>query len=306
MTHYETGAIDVALTFDTNFWAPAFATMRSICLFTKRRTDLTFHLCHRPLRPDQIEDLFELESEFGVTLKFYDITASSSFNDKIANLPFDKRLTNIVYARLLFDELLPPELTRLIYVDSDMMMVAPIENLWTADLQGKTLGAVPERWGAFIATGKDFRKNRDLFDPADPYFNAGLLVIDLARWRDAAVADEIVNFTKTGIMSRIYYDQDFLNIVFRHDFQPLDPRWNVIGPHFAHEGIEVFNLHYVGKSKPWNLVSNVAFFRMYRHVMTNRVFYKFFRHRIRRRLNSFFPFIRPIGKASQPSTIVGT
>lgn len=292
MNELESGPIHIALTFDANFWAPAFGTMRSVCLHTRRRGDLVFHLCHRPLPQDQIDDLRELETEFGATLKFYDITKSASFNEKISHLPYDKRLTNIVYARLLFDELLPPEVERLIYLDSDMMMLAPIEKLWTTDLKGKSLGAVPERWGAFIATGRDFRNNRDLFDPADPYFNAGLLLIDMEKWRAARVADTIVDFTKKGIMDRIYYDQDFLNILFRDDFYPLDAKWNVIGPDFAHEGLEVYNLHYVGRSKPWNLVSKVAFFRMYRHVMTNRIFYKFFRHRLRRRAGRYLPFLR--------------
>ena len=292
MSELESGPIHIALTFDANFWAPAYGTMRSVCLHTRRRGDLVFHLCHRPLPADQIDDLRELETEFGATLKFYDITQSVSFNEKISHLPYDKRLTNIVYARLLFDELLPPEVDRLIYLDSDMMVLAPIEKLWTTDLGGKSLGAVPERWGAFIATGRDFRNNRDLFDPADPYFNAGLLLIDMERWRAAKVADRIVEFTEKGIMDRIYYDQDFLNILFRNDYHPLDSKWNVIGPDFAHEGLEVYNLHYVGRAKPWNLISRVAFFRMYRHVMTNRIFYKFFRHRLRRRAGRFLPFLR--------------
>lgn len=291
MSDLSDNQIHIALTFDANFWAPAFSTMRSVCLHTKRRSDLVFHLCHRPLPEDQIADLREIEGEFGATLHFYDITQSTTFNEKIAKLPFDKRLTNIVYARLLFDELLPLDLQRLIYLDCDMMILAPIEKLWAIDMNGATLAAVPERWGAFIATGRDFRNNRDLFDPADPYFNAGLLLIDMNRWREAGVASKIVDFTNRGVMDRIYYDQDFLNILFRDDFHKLDAKWNVIGPHFAHEGLEVFNLHYVGKSKPWNLVSNVAFFRMYRHVMTNRIFYKFFRHRLRRRLSRFLPFI---------------
>ena len=38
-----TGPIHIVLTFDDNFWAPAYAVARSICLSTRRR-DLVFHL----------------------------------------------------------------------------------------------------------------------------------------------------------------------------------------------------------------------------------------------------------------------
>jgi lipopolysaccharide biosynthesis glycosyltransferase len=306
MTDYETGAINVALTFDANFWAPAFATMRSVCLHTKRRKDLVFHLCHRPLHQDQIDDLREIESEFGATLHFYDITQSEEFKRVIAPLPFNKRLTNIVYARLLFDHLLPQDVERLIYLDCDMMVVAPIEDLWVMQLNGHPIGAVTDPWGPFISAGRDFRLNKDLCDPADIYFNAGMLLIDMEKWRQVNITAKIKTFTAEGVMDRIYYDQGFLNIIFRDDFLPIDRKWNLIGPHKAHEALDACILHYVGKSKPWNLVSNVAFFRMYRHVMTNRIFYKFFRHRMRRRLNSFVPFSRPRGKASRPSKVAGT
>ena len=32
--------IHIALTFDDSYWAPAYATMRSICLTTRRRGDI--------------------------------------------------------------------------------------------------------------------------------------------------------------------------------------------------------------------------------------------------------------------------
>lgn len=286
------GPIHIALTFDHNFWAPAFATMRSVCLHTKRRGDLVFHLCHRPLPDHQMEDLRQIESEFGAQLRFYDITQSRHFQETIAPLPFHPRLTNIVYARLLFDHLLPAEVERLIYLDSDMMVIAPIENLWSTDLGGKTIGAVDDPWGPFISAGRDFQLNRDICDPADQYFNAGMLVIDMEKWRQADIFSKLATFTENGVMDRVYYDQGFLNIVFRDDFHPIDRKWNVIGPHKAHEALECCLLHYVGHSKPWNLVSNVAFFRMYRHVMTNRIFYKFYRHRLRRRAHRFLPFLK--------------
>ena len=43
--------LDVALTFDDNYWAPAFAVLRSICLATRRPADLVFHLVHIGLAP---------------------------------------------------------------------------------------------------------------------------------------------------------------------------------------------------------------------------------------------------------------
>src|SRR4051812_38792758 len=96
-------AIHVALCFDDNFWAPAYAVMRSISLFTHRRNDLVFHLFHLPLTPQHRADLDAIGTEFGATLVFYNLETFPLFVDIAARMPKKKRLPHIVYARLLID-----------------------------------------------------------------------------------------------------------------------------------------------------------------------------------------------------------
>ena len=54
----------------------------------------------------------------------------------------------------------------------------------------------------------------------------------------------------------------------------------------AHEGLDPAILHYTGENKPWGIFSgmlqSVAYARLYRHVMTNELFYRFARHRWKR------------------------
>jgi lipopolysaccharide biosynthesis glycosyltransferase len=276
--------IHIALTFDDNFWAPAYAVMRSICLFTKRRGDLVFHLLHRPLSDEHRDDLRAIESEFGARLVWYDLDRSPLFADIAARMPENKRLSNIVYARLVIDQFVDPSITRILYLDCDLLIRAPIETLYETDLEGHPIAAVRDTLGPFIVGGRDLKNNRDLFDIADPYFNAGVLLIDLERWRQARLIDRLEAMFADGTMDRIYYDQDFLNLVFKHDWLRLAPTWNVIDARHAHEGLDLNIMHYTSAQKPWQLVSNVAFRRIYRHVMTNELFYRYLRHRLKRRL----------------------
>jgi len=278
------GHIHIALTFDDNFWAPAYAVMRSVCLFTKRRKDLVFHLLHRPLTGEHRGDLLAIESEFGARLVWYDLEHAPLFADIAARMPVNKRLTNIVYARLLVDRFVDPSITRILYLDCDLLIRAPIEKLYETDLKGHPIAAVRDTLGPFIVGGRDLRNNRDLFDIADPYFNAGVLLIDLDRWRQAQLLDRLEALLADGTMERIYYDQDFLNLVFKHDWLQLPPTWNVIDARHAHEGLDLNIMHYTSARKPWQLVSNVAFRRIYRHVMTNDLFYRYLRHRLKRHL----------------------
>ena len=278
--------IHIALTFDDNFWAPAYATMRSVCLFTHRRQDLVFHLFHRTLTVEHEEDLLAIETEFGARLEWYDLDASPLFADVAERMPLNKRLSNIVYARLMIDRLLPQGVERVLYLDCDMLVRDAIEKLVEMDMLGHPIAAVRDTMGAFITGGRDLKNNRDILDPADPYFNAGLVLIDVAQWRDADILGQLEVALREGVMERIYYDQDFLNLVFKRRWLQLPWRWNTIDARHAHEGLDPAILHYTGEAKPWGIFAGmfhwVAFGRLYRHVMGNELFYRFARHRWKR------------------------
>lgn len=279
-------SIHIALTFDDNFWAPAYATMRSVCLFSRRREDLVFHLCHRTLTAEHRADLEAIAVEFPVTLRWYDLDNSALFRDVAARMPENKRLSNIVYARLMIDRLVGDDVGRVIYLDCDMLVRDTIETLYESDLQGQAIAAVRDSIGAFITGGRDLRNNHDLFNIADPYFNAGMLLIDIAKWRDADIIAQMERALADGVMARIYYDQDLLNLIFAGKWRQLEWRWNTVDARHAHEGLNPAILHYTGEAKPWGVFSgmlqSVAFARLYRHVMTNELFYRFARHRWKR------------------------
>lgn len=274
--------IHLALTFDDNYWAPAYAVMRSVCLFTHRRADLVFHLFQRGVSPTHQADLDAIATEFGARLVRYDLDTATAFADIADRVKTSRRLSNVVYARLLIDRLLPPEVERIIYLDCDTMVRDRIEALYDTDMEGYPIAAVRDVMGAFIVGGRDIRSNRDLFDTADPYFNSGMLLIDVPKYRAVDVGARLETAIADGVMARIYYDQDLLNLIFKNNWRILPPRWNTLDAHYSHEAGDPAILHYTGPFKPWHVVSNAAFRRTYRHVMTNELFYRFMRHRWRR------------------------
>jgi lipopolysaccharide biosynthesis glycosyltransferase len=279
-------AMHVALTFDDNFWAPAYATMRSVCLFSHHRQELVFHLCHRTLTAEHHADLERIREEFPVELRWYDLDQSKMFQDFAARMPENKRLSNIVYARLMIDRLVGPDVDRILYLDCDMLVREDVAFFFELDLEGNSIAAVRDSIGALITGRRDLKQNRDIFDPADYYFNAGMVLIDIAKWREADVIGRMEEAYAAGIMQRIYYDQDLLNLVFKGKWLKLPWRWNVIDARHAHDGVDPAILHYTAERKPWGVLAgmlqSVAFARFYRHVMTNELFYRFARHRWKR------------------------
>lgn len=278
--------IHIALCFDDNFWAPAYAVMRSICLASKRRADMVFHLLHLPITAEHVADLRRIESEFGATLCWYNLAENAEFSTFVVGLPSSTQWPNVVYGRLLLGNLLPVEVRRVIYLDCDMLVRDPIEGLFETDMQSFPLAAVRDSISPFIIGKRDMAQNRDLFEYADPYFNSGMLLIDLDAWREFDMREKVKAIAERGIMNRLYYDQDMLNLIFHNNWLALDWRWNTIDAHPAHEGMNPAILHFTGVNKPWALPAGIlrstAYARWYRHVMTNELFYRFARHRWKR------------------------
>jgi lipopolysaccharide biosynthesis glycosyltransferase len=267
--------IHVVLAMDDKYWAPAYALMRSVCLFTFRRTDLRFHIFTSGLKPDHLAVIEDLQREFGATQIFYDIPHDPHFAAIADKARQSGQFPNIVYGRILIAKILPPDIERLIYLDCDMLVRVPIERLAEMDMQGYPLAAVPDYAGAQIMTRKSLIDPRRIFDPAMRYFNSGLLLIDMHKWRELKVEDKFVEAIDSGLLAQIYYDQDFLNLTFRDNWLELDRFWNLLDPRPSHAALNPHVLHYTGERKPWLVRPKVAYARLYRHVMTNEIYYRY-------------------------------
>jgi len=262
------GPLHIALAFDDRFWAPAYATMRSVCLATRRRNDLVFHLFHWRLRPDHAADFDVIAAEFGATIRHTPLDQDSRVSSLIESLPGTRDFPPVVYARLLLDELLPPEIERVLYLDSDLYVRAPVERLLEMDLEGKSLAAAPEPGRHHLVGGDDMRMREGPFDNADPYFNSGVMVIDRRAWGRAGLRGYLLQLQQRGELAALYHDQDVLNLKFRDDWLRLDPLWNLTKPHPALRALDPMIVHYTTGMKPWNVLAYVAFGSSYKHVMT--------------------------------------
>lgn len=272
-------SIHIALAFDQNFWAPAYATMRSICLSTRRRTDLVFHLCHTALKDFARTDLQRIEEEFGAALFYYEIDTDPDYLLLAETLPHERHIPAVMYARLMFGRILPKNVSRLIYVDCDIHVRHAIEELYEADLEGRPVGAVADPHSPRFSNGRDVNQDRDLLDPADPFFNSGLLLIDLDAWRKRDIVGELRRLDDQKLLGRFVNDQQLLNYLFKQNWTPIDSGWNTLAASRVIEALDPKAVHHTGRDKPWNVITRAPFARVYRHVMTNELYYRYMRYR---------------------------
>jgi len=96
-----------------------------------------------------------------------------------------------------------------LYLDCDLVVSGDLEGLWQTDLQGSYLAAVPEPYLVTSHWG---------FGPEDTYFNSGVLLIDVARWREENLLPALLQFAEAHSSDFDCHDQDVLNHVCRAGF----------------------------------------------------------------------------------------
>ncbi|KAJ7459890.1 glycosyltransferase family 8 protein [Mycena latifolia] len=116
-----------------------------------------------------------------------------------------------VWAKVDMVRALPIE--RVLYLDADVLVLHNLKDLWKTDLEGKTLGAVRD---VGYPNGHDSVNG--------PYFNAGVMLMDLALAK--LRFDELETLSRKEKLK--FFDQDALNLHFR-EWMPLDQRWNAQG-----------------------------------------------------------------------------
>ena len=172
----------------------------------------------------------------------------------------------IVLARLLLDKLLPKELDRILYLDGDTLVLDNLEKLWNTDMGNKSIGMAPE-------STVDAERRSFLNLGEQLYCNAGVLLIDLDRWRDKGLGGKVLTFYREHDGQLFANDQDAINGALKDDIYILSPRYNFFNIYFSYphkvlkrlsrpadfitknELDEVIKnpaiVHYLGEERPW-------------------------------------------------------
>lgn len=183
-----------------------------------------------------------------------DVTRAQPSLARFDGLVTDFGSSYLTYARLLVDELFDDP--RVLYVDSDILFQRDVVPLFETDLRGMTVAACHDPLIGTIGQERMDCKALGL-DPAQPYFNAGLLLIDMPRWRDERVTERTLDYLSAHGDNCPYWDQSALNVTLCNRWHYANPAWNrfhiLIGnPRFSID-VANSNLHFVGPEKPWQL-----------------------------------------------------
>ncbi len=208
--------IDISLGFDANY-APHAAVVIASVVRHAPGARFRFILLYTGLDKDlrqRIEDL-------APNARFVWTEVRESDVPQVAQ---KKHFSRAAMFRVALEYLAPAECKRLLYLDSDVVVLGDVRDLWASDLEGRPIGAVRD----IYQDGVEFSKTWSLPDLGpSPYFNSGVVLIDLEQIRQEKSFTTTLDFAIKHWDVLEFGDQDALNKTFWGRWKPLDPAWNV-------------------------------------------------------------------------------
>lgn len=146
------------------------------------------------------------------------------------NLPLSSWITKIAHSRTLLPYIIPENSEKILYLDSDMLILEDITKLWDTPLNDVTLAASESSIYSHIYERPDAKTFINAgMDPSSPYFTSGLLLINISKWKENDTLSKYIKILKEMGNEFKYRTQDPLNIILENKWKPIDANWQVIG-----------------------------------------------------------------------------
>lgn len=182
-----------------------------------------------------------------------------SIPDTIAQAPGSDRINMASYLRLLLPTAFASDYDRILYLDADIFLLGgDLSRLLDVTLPADHPIAAVRTSHQRTKMTRQMPEFKHLGLPPAPYFNAGVLLIDVPRWENADTLACALKVIADHPDALGLHDQSVLNLVFRGRWSELSFVWNWMYSgrfSFMIEACDPFLIHFAGRVKPWNTLT---------------------------------------------------
>lgn len=244
-----------------------------LCSLLENNKDNCFciHILHAGLNNDNQKKLCSIVVEsYHSEVRFHLIDEKKFSHIK---LPQNTSLSIATYYRFILSSLLPTEIKSVLYLDCDLVVLRSVSDLFNLDMDNYALAAVED-----YCIVNDHHRMQLGLSYQSPYFNGGVLFINLEYWRKHSVENKLFQYIDSCKID-YFQDQDALNYVFKNKWLQLSPIWNKINMQAIKGSVFKYPLdkkeyyqnpiiiHYAwGAIKPWlniHYLPNAVFYHTY-------------------------------------------
>ena len=182
-------------------------------------------------------------------VKIQFINVKRKLSSLTKNLHLRDYYSESIYFRLFIPSIFK-DYDKVIYLDSDMVILDDVSKLYHIDLKDNLVAAVSDAVVALDDNLKDYVVNYVGVDKAEDYFNSGMLVMNVKAFKDAKIEERFIHLLNTYCFSTVAPDQDYLNALCKNRVLHLPSSWNKMMMDSKKED-ELHIVHYNMFLKPW-------------------------------------------------------
>lgn len=211
---------------DTNY--AEFVSVVTTSLFANNRDvfdKITVHLFSNGIIPECVEKIRLTIPQDKGELITYDIRDISG---RLGVNAAGETMNICSYARLLLTEYVDEEISRIIYVDCDVVITGSLYEMWNTELCDNLVAGV-------LDAHMDAKPKTSIGMPDNyPYVNAGVLLINIDEWRREDIIDKFKAFILKYNGNVYHQDQGLINGVCSSRIKILGPEYNMTSYFFSH------------------------------------------------------------------------
>lgn len=226
----------------------------------KCQNNIIYHIFHSNIDDSLQKELKMVFNNYNAEVEFYDLSAVNQYTSVVRY----GHVTKAALYRLSVGEVLPKNIDKVLYLDCDIVINDDLLSLWSTNIEEYQVAAVED--------APFFKRHEELFMPSSTrYFNSGVLLINLKKWRESNISQKILDFLVKFPERRLYNDQDGLNAILHSQWKRLPPIFNQQGAlfYFSHKRLVYTKyeylearkhpivIHYTGvliNTKPWHYI----------------------------------------------------
>ena len=168
----------------------------------------------------------------------------------------DKLYTRDYYSKTTYFRLFIPDLypqfDKVLYLDSDIVILSDVADLYNEDMESNLLAAAPDDVIQTIEVFREYAEKVVGVATYKNYFNAGILLMNLDELRKFKFQEKFLYLLETVKFS-VAQDQDYLNRLCKGRVKLLENTWDrmPIGGDIINRD-ELHIIHYNLAFKPWH------------------------------------------------------
>ena len=169
---------------------------------------------------ENISNFDKLAKQYGRNIIIADVAQIDKYLDENGAILFHG--SRAPFYRLFLEQVIPDYIEKILYIDSDTVIVGSLKELEEFQFDGDKACAmiyarVFDGYNRYIGCEKN-----------DKYYNSGVLLYNMSNWRNLKCSERLIENIEKGYANFFIVDQDLICHTLNKNIQVMPPKFNVV------------------------------------------------------------------------------